>query len=149
MTELFLKYLSWPGSIVLVVLAIVLVLRKPLSEVVRRGGLRIGKEGLSIDQAAVAAAVTVQSEAKPIDSTLGLDPETEQRRSQVKQVAISVVVQGQQARIRAELDKLKLTDNKDEAIEVLIQHLAVAQLFHAAEKVYRTILVAKLLFLNI
>jgi hypothetical protein len=137
MTELLLKYLSWPGAIVLIAFMIVVVLRKPLSEAIRRGGVKIGKEGLSIDQAAAVAAVSAQSAEKSPENALALDPEIEQRRSQVRQVGVSAAIREQQARIRADLVKLKLTDN--ESVEVLVQHLATAQLFHAAEKMYRLI----------
>ena len=138
MLELFLKYLSWPVAIVAIALASVLFLRKALSDVVRRGGLRISKEGLSIDQA-TAAAIADQSEAVSEGNVLKLDPEAERRLLQVKQVSISVTIRNQQQRIRDELIKLSLINDKDEAIDVLVQHLAVSQLFHAAERLYRLI----------
>ena len=137
--ELVLKYLSWPIAVVILVFVIVLVLRRPLSEVLHRGGLRIGREGLTIDQASAAAAATLQSEAPPVDSAFALDRDTEQRLTHVKQAGVSPIVLEQQNRIRADLEKLRLTCNKDEAITILVQHLALYQLYYAAERIYRVI----------
>ena len=58
---------------------------------------------------------------------------------QIKQVSISVTIRKQQQRIRDELIKLALINDKDEAIDVLVQHLAMSQLYHAAERLYRLI----------
>jgi len=104
----------------------------------RRGGLKISKEGLSIDQA-TAAAIADQSDAVSEGNVLKLDPEAERRLLQVKQASISVTIRNQQQRIRNELIKLALINDKDEAIDVLVQHLAMSQLYHAAERLYRLI----------
>ncbi|HJU20379.1 MAG TPA: hypothetical protein VJ770_28320 [Stellaceae bacterium] len=147
MTELFLKYLSWPVAVIFISLVLVLVFRKPLSELVRRGGLKITKEGLSIDQAAVAA-VSVQSEATPIVSTLKLDPETERQVSELKQMDVPVIIREQKLRIRKDLEKLSLLNNKDETIDILIQHLAIQQLLYAVERTYRIIFGSQIAILN-
>jgi hypothetical protein len=139
MLELLLKHLPWPIALVLVVLVISLVFKKPFTEAIRRGGLKIGKEGLSIDQATAAAAVSVQSEAMPIENTLRLDPETERRVSELKQAVVPVIIREQQARIRSELEKLNLLNNTNDLVDILTQHLAIWQLLYAAERTYRII----------
>jgi galactitol-specific phosphotransferase system IIC component len=47
--ETFLKYLSWPVAVIIIVILLALIFRKPLMLAIERGGLKIGKEGLSID----------------------------------------------------------------------------------------------------
>jgi hypothetical protein len=104
-----------------------------------RGGLRIGKEGLSIDQVSGVTAVSSQSEAAPVNNTLALNQETEQRLSEVRQAGISPVILEQQNRIRADLKKLGLTCSKDETIEILVRLLAINQISYAIERMYRLI----------
>jgi len=63
--EMLLKYLSFPGAVIVIVVILALVFRKPLIGVIQRGGLKISKEGLSIEAAAnVDATVAVQTDDK-------------------------------------------------------------------------------------
>jgi hypothetical protein len=151
MPELLLQHLPWPIAFVVAALAISLVFRKSLAEVIRRGGLTINKDGLSIDQAAAAAAASVQSEAMPIDTTLKLDPETERQVCELKQAVVPAVIREQQTRIRTDLGKLNLLNNQDDVVDILIQHLAIYQLLYATERIYRIIFgsqIAILKYLN-
>jgi hypothetical protein len=139
MTEILLKYLSWPVAFIIVAIFAILLFRRTFQELLQRGGLKIGKDLLSIDVATAAAAVSDQSETAPIEKSLSINPDSEPdpRLAQVKRPNVSVIIREQEARIRADLDKLKLEDN--EAVELLIQHLASTQLFLAAERLYRII----------
>jgi hypothetical protein len=140
-TEMFLKYLiSFPVAVVIIALVVIFVLRKPLTAALQRGGVKIGKEGLSID-AVAAAAGSAQSEATPIDNSLALkpDPNTDKRLASVTRVSVPVIVREQEDRIRAELVQLNFSDNSKDAVDLLIQHLALSQLYHAAERLYRLI----------
>jgi hypothetical protein len=83
----------------------------------------------------------VQSESPPLDNALSIktDTETDQRLAAVKRVSVSAILQQQEANIRTELEKLNLSSNSKETVDILIQHLAVSQLFYAAERLYRQI----------
>jgi hypothetical protein len=108
--------------------------------ILERGGLKIGKEGVSIDAAVAAAAVSVQSESPPVDNSLTTgDAEADQKLASAKRVGMSVVLREQEDRIRADLQTLKISDTPKEAIDVLVRNLAAYQLYHAAERLYRLI----------
>jgi hypothetical protein len=139
MTEMLLKYLSWPVAFIIVAISAILIFRKTFQALLQRGGLKIGKDLLSIDVATATAAVSDQSDTAPIEKSLSIKPDSEPdpHLAQVKRPNVSVIIRGQEARIRADLNKLKLADNQ--AVELLIQHLASTQLFLAAERLYRVI----------
>ena len=121
------KVLSWP----VVTFVTVLLFRKPLLGLLNRLiSLKVGKDLLSID----APLPTLQFE-KPID--MGL----ENRTSLIEQAKYgeSPLVQRREELIRQDLEKLPLNNNPQEAINILVRHLAIAQLFLYAEQVYRTI----------
>jgi hypothetical protein len=139
MTEILLKYLSWPVAFIIIVAFVILLFRKTLNKLLQRGGVKIGKDLMSIDVATAAAAVSDQSETAPIENSLSIKPDSEAdpRLAQVKRPNVSVIIREQEERIRADLSKLQLADA--EAVDLLIQHLASTQLFLAAERLYRII----------
>jgi hypothetical protein len=47
MTEMLLKYLSWPVAVIVIALVVIFVFKRSLNTILQRGGLKIG--GLSID----------------------------------------------------------------------------------------------------
>jgi hypothetical protein len=139
MTEILLKYLGWPVAFIIVLVFAILLFRKTFNSLLQRGGVKIGKDLLSIDVATATAAISDQSDTAPIENSLSIKPDsqTDPRLEQVKRPNISVIIREQEARIRVDLSKLNLADN--EAVDLLIQHLASTQLFLAAERLYRII----------
>jgi hypothetical protein len=136
--------ISWPvvGAIA------ILIFRKPLSVLLSRESVKMGfgKEGVTL--AASAAAATNQAESKPVGKGLA-DPETEKRLQAVRNIDVVPIVQEQANLIRADLQKLNVS--QQEQIELLVKHLAVTQLWLRAEYTYRTIFgsqIALLKFLN-
>jgi hypothetical protein len=98
MTEILLKYLSWPVAFILVAIFAILVFRRTFNALLQRGGVKIGKDLLSIDVATAAAAVSVQSDTAPIENGLSIkaDSETDPRLAYVKRPSVSVVVREQE-----------------------------------------------------
>jgi hypothetical protein len=139
MTEILLKYLGWPVAFIIVSVFAILLFRKTFNSLLQRGGVKIGKDLLSIDVATATAAISDQSDTAPIENSLSIKPdsETDPPLAQVKRPNVSVIIREQEARIRVDLSKLNLADN--EAVDLLIQHLAATQLFLAAERLYRII----------
>lgn len=124
--------LSWPA----ITLLALLIFIKPLSALLNRvHTLKAGKEGFSIDASVVAA--TIQTETKV---EIGLKPtEADQRSKQIENIAVAPIIQEREELIRADLEKLNLGSNSQDALNLLIRHLAVNQLLVAAELIYRTI----------
>jgi hypothetical protein len=113
--------------------------QKSLNTILQRGGLKIG--GLSIDANTAAAVASAQSEStSSISDSLSISPdsETSHQLATVKRISVSLTVRAQEDRILADIDKFKLS-NTTETINLLVRHLAVYQLYHAAEQLYRTI----------
>jgi hypothetical protein len=61
MTEMLLKYLSWPVAVIVIALVVIFVFKRSLNTILQRGGLKIG--GLSIDANTAAAVASAQSES--------------------------------------------------------------------------------------
>ena len=121
------KVLSWPVT----AFVTVLLFRKPLISLINRlSTLNIGKDLFSI----AAPLPALQSE-KPVD--MGL----EKRIIPVDQSKYgeSPLVSRREGLIRQDLKKLQLDAPSPEAIDVLVRHLALTQLFLNAEQIYRTI----------
>jgi hypothetical protein len=113
--------------------------QKSLNTILQRGGLKIG--GLSIDANTAAAVASAQSEStSSISDSLSISPdsETSHQLATVKRISVSLTVRAQEDRILADIDKFKLS-NTTETINLLVRHLTVYQLYHAAEQLYRTI----------
>jgi hypothetical protein len=147
-------------------LAFGLIFRKPISALLARANnLKLGKEGFSID----AAAASRQLESKPPEIGLvaenkhietgsdlanvpvATNDETSKELQQVKNFDVPLIVQQQEESIRASLKKFNLDVNLQEAVDLLIKHLAVTQLWFTAERIYRMIFgsqIALLKFLN-
>jgi hypothetical protein len=101
--------------------------------------LKIG--GLSIDANTAAAVASAQSEStSSISDSLSISPdsETSHQLATVKRISVSLTVRAQEDRILADIDKFKLS-NTTETINLLVRHLTVYQLYHAAEQLCRTI----------
>jgi predicted transcriptional regulator len=121
------KVLSWPVA----TFVTVLIFRRPLLGLLNRLiALRIGKYLFFLD----APLSVIQSE-KPIHKGL------ETRTSLVEQFKYdeSPIVCRREELIRQDLQKLQLDTNQQEAITILVRHLAITQLYLYAEQVYRTI----------
>jgi len=121
------KVLSWP----VVTFITVLLFKKPLIALLNRLiRLKVGKDLFSID----APLPALQSE-KPIDTGL------ENRTSPIEQAKYgeSPLVRRREDLIRQDMKKFQLDAQPQEAIDVLVRHLAVTQLFLYAEQVYRII----------
>jgi len=121
------KVLSWP----VVTLITVLLFRKPLLGLLNRlSTLKVGKDLFSLD----ATLPALQSE-KSVDT--GLNNKT----SLVEHAKYgeSPLVRRREELIRQDLQKFQLDANPQEAVNVLVSHLAVAQLSLYAEHIYRTI----------
>jgi hypothetical protein len=136
---MLLKYLSWPVAVIVIALVVIFVFKRSLNTILQRGGLKIG--GLSIDANTAAAVASAQSEStSSISDSLSISPdsETSHQLATVKRISVSLTVRAQEDRILADIDKFKLS-NTTETINLLVRHLAVYQLYHAAEQLCRTI----------
>jgi hypothetical protein len=121
------KVLSWPVA----TFVTVLLFRKPLLGLLNRLiTLRVGKDLFSI----YAPLPVLQSE-KPVDTGL------ENRTSPVEQAKYgeSPLVRRREELIWQDLQKLQLDAQPQEAVKILVRHLALAQLLLNAELIYRTI----------
>jgi len=120
------KVLSWPVAIVV----LVLLFRKPLLGLLNRlSTLKVGKELFSID-----APPIIQSD-KPIETSL------ENKASLIEKAKYGEypIVQRREELIRQDLQKLQLDSQPQEAVNVLVRHLALSQLLLFAEQIYRNI----------
>jgi hypothetical protein len=121
------KVFSWPVAI----FVIVSIFRKPLIGLFNRGfSLRVGKDLFSI----AAPFPALQSE-KPGETGL------ENRTSPVEKAKYGELplVRRREDLIRQDLQKLQPDAQPQEVVNVLVRHLAVAQLSLYAEQIYRTI----------
>jgi predicted transcriptional regulator len=121
------KVLSWP----VMTLVTILLFRKPLLDLLNRlSTLKVGKDLFCID----APLPTIQSE-KSADTGL------ESKTSLIEQAKYgeSPIVHRYEELIQQDLKKLQLDVNPQEAVNILVRHLALAQLLNRAEVIYRTI----------
>ena len=140
LAKLFELLLSWP----IVVFIALLFFRRSFTGLLDRiKTVGVGKSGITID------AGSNQSEAEPPKS--GLDTEAERKLKAVENINVSPLLQQQEQAIKSDLEKLKLTEDKQKAIDILVKQLAVNQILLHAEYIYRTIYgsqIALLKYLN-
>jgi hypothetical protein len=111
---------------------------------IHRGKVDALEERLNLAKDQEASAVVVaaaQSQATPAEQGLESRPvgRTDQQLDPLERPNVSQLVLAQEARIRADLARLHLDEQPEKAINLLIEHLATAQLLHTAEQLYRQI----------
>lgn len=135
------KLLGWPP----IVFTILFIYRKELAAVLSRltdflgraESVDVGRSGLTFR--AGSTVVSAQSEAPPVS----------ERLKELRNIAVSPLIQEQEARIQADLTTAGVA--VDERVGLLAKHLAVAQAGWTFEYTYRTILgsqIALLKFVN-
>ena len=116
---------AWPLAVLILAVVTVFVFRAPLTRLIDRAdGLKVSKSGISIDPAAASAVTSAQTEAKPVERGLEIDTEEHRKIDTARRPSISPLVLEQERGIRRDLAKLQLKEKSDEAINVLIEHLA-------------------------
>jgi hypothetical protein len=114
-----------------------------------RGWIHHGKvealeERLKLAKDQEAAGVDLaaaQSQAKPDEGGLEIKAvtKTDQQLDPMQRPNVPPLVRDREVRIRTDLAKLQLNEKPRKAVDLLIEHLATAQLLHAAEQLYRRI----------
>lgn len=111
------------------------------------------KERLELAKEQEAAAVVTavaQPQARPAEGGLESNAaaRTDQQLDPLQRPNVSPLVMAQEARIRADLAKLHLNEKPEKAVDLIIEHLAISQLLHAAERLYRLIFGSQIAVLN-
>lgn len=130
------KVLSWP----VVTFVTIVLFKKPLLGLLNRlSTIKVGKDLFSID----APLPPIQAE-KPLD--IGL--ENGKNLVELAKYGESPLVRRREELIRQDLKKLQIDGDPKEAIDILVKHLAMAQLLHNAELIYRTIFGSQIILLK-
>jgi len=96
---------------------------------------------------------TVESKTLEASSSLARIPAVENdedadRLQAAKDYGVPIIVQEQEKIIQESLKKLNLNGNQNETVNILVRHLAVAQLCLRAESIYRTIFGSQIILLK-
>jgi hypothetical protein len=96
---------------------------------------------LPLQETAAAVTAVAQPQARPAEGGLesNVAARTDQQLDPLQRPNVSPLVRAQETRIRDDLAKLHLNERPEKGVDLLIEHLAISQLLHAAEQLYRFI----------